>query len=188
MEKSKDISSLSPVPDKIPPGNEAKNSLQLLEKERADTDTELKDLDSQLDGLDKAAADARLKQVGTNEVAREKHQSAIMRLLGNIKNLLYDFTQTSIIHVIRTNKIPFFESRASSPSILSSLTIVALGVWLTVSPTLDHGPWIRPVAVAVLAFSGHHHAGLCTFDADGENLVRSRIWQMMRVVVLRKGA
>ncbi len=44
------------------------------------------------------------------------------------------FTQTLIIHVIRTNKIPFIESRASWPLIVSSLVIVAVGAWLTVSP------------------------------------------------------
>jgi Mg2+-importing ATPase len=47
------------------------------------------------------------------------------------------FTQTLIIHVIRTNKIPFIESRASWPLIASSLIIVAFGAWLTVSPLAD---------------------------------------------------
>jgi Mg2+-importing ATPase len=44
------------------------------------------------------------------------------------------FTQTLIIHVIRTNKIPFLQSRASWPLILTSVIIVAVGAWLTVSP------------------------------------------------------
>jgi Mg2+-importing ATPase len=44
------------------------------------------------------------------------------------------FTQTLIIHIIRTNKIPFIESRASWPLILTSVVIVAAGAWLTVSP------------------------------------------------------
>jgi P-type Mg2+ transporter len=44
------------------------------------------------------------------------------------------FTQTLIIHVIRTNKIPFFQSRASWPLIATSIIIVAVGAWLTVSP------------------------------------------------------
>jgi Mg2+-importing ATPase len=59
-----------------------------LEKARADTDTVLKELGSQLGGLSEAEADSRLKQVGTNEIAREKRQSALMRLLGNLKNPL----------------------------------------------------------------------------------------------------
>ena len=44
------------------------------------------------------------------------------------------FTQTLIIHVIRTSKIPFIQSRASWPLIATSLIIVAVGAWLTVSP------------------------------------------------------
>jgi Mg2+-importing ATPase len=44
------------------------------------------------------------------------------------------FTQTLIIHVIRTNKIPFIESRASWPLIFTSVIIVAVGAWLIVSP------------------------------------------------------
>jgi Mg2+-importing ATPase len=44
------------------------------------------------------------------------------------------FTQTLIIHVIRMNKIPFQQSRASGALITASLAIVAIGAWLTVSP------------------------------------------------------
>jgi P-type Mg2+ transporter len=44
------------------------------------------------------------------------------------------FTQTLIIHVIRTKKIPFIQSRASWPLILTSMGIVAFGAWLTISP------------------------------------------------------
>ena len=44
------------------------------------------------------------------------------------------FTQTLIIHVIRTNKIPFIQSRASRALLLTSLVIILVGAWLTVSP------------------------------------------------------
>ena len=44
------------------------------------------------------------------------------------------FSQTLIIHVIRTNKIPFIQSRASWPLMLTSVIIVSVGAWLTVSP------------------------------------------------------
>ncbi len=43
-------------------------------------------------------------------------------------------TQTLIIHVIRTNKIPFLQSRASWPLIITTLSIMALGAWLPYSP------------------------------------------------------
>jgi Mg2+-importing ATPase len=44
------------------------------------------------------------------------------------------FTQTLIIHVIRTNKIPFLQSRASRPLLMTSLIIVAIGAFLPFSP------------------------------------------------------
>ena len=43
-------------------------------------------------------------------------------------------TQTIIIHVIRTNKIPFLQSRASRSLTLTTLSIVAFGIWLPYSP------------------------------------------------------
>ena len=43
-------------------------------------------------------------------------------------------TQTLIIHVIRTNTIPFLQSRASRPLTLTTLAIMAFGMWLPYSP------------------------------------------------------
>jgi Mg2+-importing ATPase len=43
-------------------------------------------------------------------------------------------TQTLIIHVIRTNKIPFLQSRASRAVTFTTLAIMALGIWLPYSP------------------------------------------------------
>ncbi len=67
------------------------------------------------------------------------------------------FTQTLIIHVIRTNKVPFIQSRASLPLILTSLAIVAVGAWLPYSflaPTLGFVPlpplyWLLLLAMLV---------------------------------------
>lgn len=39
-------------------------------------------------------------------------------------------TQTLIVHIIRTRRIPFFGSRASAPMIMTTLLIIAVGVWL----------------------------------------------------------
>ncbi len=88
MEESKKTLTASQSPGSSPGGNGAQSSVLLLEKARADTDTVLKELGSQLDGLSMTDAESRLKEVGTNEIAREKHQSALMRLLANIKNPL----------------------------------------------------------------------------------------------------
>lgn len=43
-------------------------------------------------------------------------------------------TQTLIIHIIRTNKIPFIQSRARWPLTATTCFIMALGVWLPYSP------------------------------------------------------
>jgi len=43
-------------------------------------------------------------------------------------------TQTLIIHVIRTNKIPFIQSRASRSLMLTTLAIMAVGIALPYSP------------------------------------------------------
>jgi Mg2+-importing ATPase len=43
-------------------------------------------------------------------------------------------TQTLIVHIIRTQRIPFFESRASLPMTLTTLTIMGVAVWLPYSP------------------------------------------------------
>jgi Mg2+-importing ATPase len=43
-------------------------------------------------------------------------------------------TQTLIVHIIRTRRIPFIGSRASIPMTLTTLTIMAIGAWLPYSP------------------------------------------------------
>jgi Mg2+-importing ATPase len=48
-------------------------------------------------------------------------------------------TQTLIIHVIRTNKVPFIQSRASWQLIMTSAAIMLVGVWL---PSSSIGPWL----------------------------------------------
>ena len=46
-------------------------------------------------------------------------------------------TQTLIIHVIRTNRIPFVQSRASWQLTLTTLAIMAVGAWLPTSPLAE---------------------------------------------------
>jgi Mg2+-importing ATPase len=47
-------------------------------------------------------------------------------------------TQTLIIHVIRTNRIPFLQSTASWPLLFTTLIIMAVGIWLPYSPIGDY--------------------------------------------------
>lgn len=44
------------------------------------------------------------------------------------------FTQTLVIHIIRTNRIPFLQSRASRPLMLTSIAIASVGAFLPYSP------------------------------------------------------
>jgi P-type Mg2+ transporter len=43
-------------------------------------------------------------------------------------------TQTLIVHVIRTAKVPFFQSRASLPMLLITSTVMCIGMYLPFSP------------------------------------------------------
>ncbi len=43
-------------------------------------------------------------------------------------------TQTLIVHIIRSKRFPFFGSRASWPMTLTTLAVMAAGVWLPYSP------------------------------------------------------
>lgn len=69
-----------------------------------------------------------------------EHQPALFHTGWFIESL---FSQTLIIHIIRTNKIPFIESRASWPLIVTSVVIVLTGVWLTVSPLASTLGFVR---------------------------------------------
>ena len=43
-------------------------------------------------------------------------------------------TQTLIVHIIRTSKIPFLQSWASKPLIISTICVIAIGIYLPFSP------------------------------------------------------
>jgi P-type Mg2+ transporter len=42
-------------------------------------------------------------------------------------------TQTLIVHIIRTQRIPFLQSRASKPMLFATLSIMMVGMWLPFS-------------------------------------------------------
>ena len=62
-------------------------------------------------------------------------------------------SQTLIVHVIRTGRIPFLQSRASLPLTVTTVSICLLGMWLPYSPfaaalgftTLPHAYWVALV-------------------------------------------
>ncbi len=43
-------------------------------------------------------------------------------------------TQTLVVHMVRTPKIPFLQSRAAWPLMAMTLAVVALGLWLPNGP------------------------------------------------------
>jgi len=47
-------------------------------------------------------------------------------------------TQTLVVHMIRTAKLPFIESRAAAPLTAMTLAIMALGIWLPMGPLADY--------------------------------------------------
>nr|WP_221302677.1 magnesium-translocating P-type ATPase [Quisquiliibacterium transsilvanicum] len=47
-------------------------------------------------------------------------------------------TQTLIVHMIRTPKLPFVESRAAAPLMAMSVAIMIVGVWLPMGPLAGH--------------------------------------------------
>jgi Mg2+-importing ATPase len=69
-------------------------------------------------------------------------------------------SQTLIIHILRTNKLPFFQSRASKTLTATTTVAVAIGILLPYSPlaaTLGFVPlpflfWIALAAMIVLYF------------------------------------
>jgi Mg2+-importing ATPase len=59
------------------------------------------------------------------------HSASLFQTGWFVESLL---TQTLIIHVIRTNKIPFLQSRSSWPVMVMSLVIMAVGIAIPFSP------------------------------------------------------
>ena len=43
-------------------------------------------------------------------------------------------TQTLVVHLIRTPKLPFIQSRAATPLLVMTLAIMAVGIWLPMGP------------------------------------------------------
>ena len=89
------------------------------------------------------------------------------------------FTQTLIIHVIRTNKIPFIQSRASWPLMLTSLIIVAVGALLTISP-LASTLWFVPLPPRYWLFLAIMLLGYATLTQVVKTWVNRRFGECWR--------
>jgi len=71
----------------------------------------------------------------TSTPAIAAHSASLFQTGWFVESLL---TQTLIIHIIRTNKIPFLQSRSSWPLLVTSSLIMALGVALPYTPVGDY--------------------------------------------------
>ena len=65
------------------------------------------------------------------EAVNHTHSAMLFQSGWFVESLM---TQTLIIHVIRTRKIPFIQSRASLPLTITTLLIMGIGMWLPFSP------------------------------------------------------
>jgi Mg2+-importing ATPase len=72
------------------------------------------------------------------------HSASLFQTGWFVESLL---TQTLIIHIIRTNKIPFLQSRPSRTMLLTSLFIMAVGIAIPTSPL---GPYLGLTALPPL--------------------------------------
>jgi Mg2+-importing ATPase len=63
--------------------------------------------------------------------ASKAHLASLFQTGWFVESLL---TQTLIVHIIRTRRIPFIQSRASLPMTLTTVTIMAVAAWLPYSP------------------------------------------------------
>jgi Mg2+-importing ATPase len=67
---------------------------------------------------------------GANSVARQGLFQSGWFVVGLL-------TQTLIVHMIRTPRLPFIESRASAPLLAATAAVVAIGLWLPQGPLAD---------------------------------------------------
>ncbi len=63
--------------------------------------------------------------------ANTPYNSALFHTGWFVESLL---TQTLIVHIIRTSKIPFIQSWASKPLLISTLCVISIGIYLPFSP------------------------------------------------------
>ena len=112
-------------PPNRPSANGRKNGIQiskkLVDSARAETAAVLEQLNSTPNGLSQAEIEARLKQYGPNEVAREKRRTWLMRLWDNIKNPL-------VILLILLGAISYLTGDMRATIVI--LTMVILGIVL----------------------------------------------------------
>ena len=97
-------------------------------------------------------------------------------------------SQTLIIHVIRTDRVPFLESHASVPLVLTSLIICASASGCRIL-AVRAGAWLHAAAASVLAYRCRDAGCLSVADALHEGLVSSTFRRrlMQRLIQVKLG-
>jgi Mg2+-importing ATPase len=72
-----------------------------------------------------------IARYGADDAANHTHAAALFNSGWFVESIM---TQTLIIHVIRTNQIPFIQSRASWQLTMTSILIMGIGAYLPFSP------------------------------------------------------
>lgn len=86
-------------------------------------------------------------------IFRAWHAPALFQTGWFVESLL---TQTLIVHVIRSQKIPFIQTIASLPMLLTTVSVMIIGVFLTFSPLASFLGFVRlpplywPILIAML--------------------------------------
>jgi Mg2+-importing ATPase len=91
----------------------------------------------------------------TTDPVQKSHYESLFHTGWFVESIL---TQTLIVHIIRTNKIPFFQSRASWPLTMTTLSVIAVACLLPFSPLAGHlgltalppafWPWMLATVIA----------------------------------------
>ena len=80
--------------------------------------------------------------------AQQGHWERLFHTGWFVESLL---TQTLIVHIIRTNRIPFVQSRASPTMLFTTLAVMGVGCWLPFSP-LAHFLCFEPLPAVFFAW------------------------------------
>ncbi len=85
-------------------------------------------------------------------------------------------TQTMIVHIIRTNRIPFVQSWPSLPLAMGTLVVMAIGAWLPYSMFAGSLKLV-PLPLMFWGWMAVVLHGVRVPVPRGEDVVLSKIWR-----------
>ena len=86
-------------------------------------------------------------------------------------------TQTLVVHMVRTPKLPFLQSRAAAPLVVMTMVIMAVGLWLPVGPLAGYFK-LQSLPSAYYAWLAAILMGYCTLTTVMKRFyIRRYGWQ-----------